>query len=47
MTIRLLIMKYNTADDNALFVKVEKKITISFWNIFDTANGLRVLEMAF
>ena len=35
-----------TADDNALFVKVKKKITINFRNLFDTAIGLRVLELA-
>ena len=33
--------------DNALFVKVKKKITINFRNLFDTAIGLRLLEMAF
>ena len=38
-------LKYITADDNAIFVKV-KKITINFRNLFDTAIGLRVLEMA-
>ena len=32
---------------NALFVKVKEKITINFGNLFDTAIGLRVLEMAF
>ena len=32
---------------NALFVKGKKKITIDFRNLFDTAIGLRVLEMAF
>ena len=33
--------------DNALFVKVKKKITINFRNLFDTAIGLRLLEMAY
>ena len=33
-------------DDNALFGKVKKKI-INFRNLFDTAIGLRVLEIAF
>ena len=36
----------NIADDNALFGKVKKKI-INFRNLFDTAIGLRVLEIAF
>ena len=38
--------KYITGDDNALFVKVKKKVMTNFRNIFDTAIGLRVLEMA-
>ena len=29
------------------FVKVKKKIMINFRNLFDTAIGLRVLEMAY
>ena len=29
------------------FVKVEKKVTINFRNLFDIAIGLRVLEVAF
>ena len=36
----------NIADDNALFGKVKKKI-INFRNLFDTAIGLTVLEIAF
>ena len=36
----------NIADDNALFGKVKKKV-INFKNLFDTAIGLRVLEIAF
>ena len=36
----------NIVDDNALFGKVKKKI-INFRNLFDTAIGLRVLEIAF
>ena len=36
----------NIADDNDLFGKVKKKI-IKFRNLFDTAIGLRVLEIAF
>ena len=36
----------NIADDNVLFGKVKKKI-INFRNIFGTAIGLRVLEIAF
>ena len=36
----------NITDDNALFGKVKKKI-INFRNLFDTAIGLRVLEIAF
>ena len=35
-----------TAGDNALFGKVKKKI-INFRNLFDTAIGLRVLEIAY
>ena len=35
----------NTADDNDLFVKVRKKIN-NFRKLFDTAIGLKVLEMA-
>ena len=42
MTIIINSLKYNTADDNALFVKVRKKITINFRNTFNTAIGLRV-----
>ena len=42
-----IIMNFeNIADDNALFGKVKKKI-INFRNLFDTAIGLRVLEIAF
>ena len=38
--------KYITGDDNALFVKVKKKVMTNFRNILDTAIRLRVLEMA-
>ena len=41
------LWKYNTVDDDALFVKVKKKITINFRINFDTAIGPRALEMAF
>ena len=42
----IIINFENIADDNALFGKVKKKI-INFRNLFDTAIGLRVLEMRF
>ena len=42
----IIINFENIADDNALFGKVKKKI-INFRNLFDTAIGLRVLEIAF
>ena len=32
-------------DDNALFVKVEEKMTINFQNLFNITISLRVLEM--
>ena len=44
--VTIIINFENIADDNALFGKVKKKI-INFRNIFDTAIGLRVLEIAF
>ena len=44
--VTIIINFENTADDNALFGKVRKKI-INFRNLFDTAIGLRVLEIAF
>ena len=30
-----------------LFLSKLKKVTINFWNLFDTGIGLRVLEMAY
>ena len=39
MTIIINYKKYNTADDNALFVKVKRQITINFRNLFDRAIG--------
>ena len=47
MDINYQILKYITGDGNAIFVKDKKKITVNFRNLFDTAIGLRVLEMAF
>ena len=44
--VTIIINFDNIADDNALFGKVKKKI-INFRNLFDTAIGLRVLEIAF
>ena len=41
----IIISFENIADDNALFGKVKKKI-INFKSLFDTAIGLRVLEIA-
>ena len=44
--VTIIINFENIADGNALFGKVKKKI-INFRNLFDTAMGLRVLEIAF
>ena len=44
--VTIIINFENIADNNALFGKVKKKI-INFRNLFDTAIGLRVLEIAF
>ena len=44
--VTIIINFENIADDNALFGKVKKKI-IKFRNLFDTAIGLIVLEIAF
>ena len=44
--VTIIINFENIADDNALFGKVKKKI-ITFRNLFDTAIGLRALEIAF
>ena len=44
--VTIIINFENIADDNALFGKVKKKI-INFRNLFDTAIGPRVLEIAF
>ena len=44
--VTIIINFENIADDNALFGKIKKKI-INFRNLFDTAIGLRVLEIAF
>ena len=44
--VTIVINFENIADDNALFGKVKKK-RINFRNLFDTAIGLRVLEIAF
>ena len=44
--VTIIINFEDIADDNALFGKVKKKI-INFRNLFDTAIGLRVLEIAF
>ena len=43
--VTIIINFENTADDNTLFGKVKKKI-INFRNLFNTAIGLRVLEIA-
>ena len=43
--VTIIINFENIADDNALFGKVKK--IINFRNLFDTAIGLRVLEIAF
>ena len=42
----IIINFENIADDNVLFGEVKKKI-INFRNLFDTAIGLRVLEITF
>ena len=42
----IIINFENIADDNALFGMIKKKI-INFRNLFDTAIGLRVQEIAF
>ena len=42
----IIINFENIDDDNAIFGKVKKKI-INFRNLFDTAIGPRVLEIAF
>ena len=44
--VKIIINFENIADGNALFGKAKKKI-INFRNLFDTAIGLRVLEIAF
>ena len=44
--VTIIINFENIADDNALFGKVKKKI-INFRSLFDTAIGLRVLEIGF
>ena len=44
--VTIIINFENIADGNVLFGKVKKKI-INFRNLFDTAIGLRVLEIAF
>ena len=44
--VTIIINFENIADDNALFGMVKTKI-INFRNLFDTAIGLRVLEIAF
>ena len=44
--VTIIINLKNIADDNALFGKIKKKI-INFRNLFDTAIGLRVMEIAF
>ena len=44
--VTIIINFENIADDNTLFGKVKKKI-VNFRNLFDTAIGLRVLEIAF
>ena len=44
--VTIIINFENIADDNSLFGKVEKKI-INFRNLFDTAFGPTVLEIAF
>ena len=44
--VTIIINFKNIADDNALFGKIKKKI-INFRKLFDTAIGLRVLEIAF
>ena len=43
--VTIIINFENIADDNALFGKIKKKI-VNFRNLFDTAFGLRVLEIA-
>ena len=43
--VTIIINFENIADDNALFGKVRK--IINFRKLFDTAIGLRVLEIAF
>ena len=44
--VTIIINFENIVDDNSPFGKVKKKI-INFRNLFDTAIGLRVLEIAF
>ena len=44
--VTIIINFENKVDKNALFVKFKKKI-ISFRNQFDTAIGLRVLDIVF
>ena len=44
--VTIIINFENIADDNALFGKVKKKI-INFRNLFNTAIGPRMLEIAF
>ena len=44
--VTIIINFENIADDNTLFGKVKKKI-INFRNLFDSAIGLRVLEIVF
>ena len=44
--VTIIINFENIADENALFGKVKKKI-INFRNLFDTAIGLKVMEIAF
>ena len=44
--VTIIINFENIANDNALFGKVKKKI-INFRNLFNTAIGPRVLEIAF
>ena len=44
--VTIIINFENIADDNSLFGKVKKKI-VNFRNLFGTAIGLGVLEIAF
>ena len=43
--VTIIINFENIADENALFGKVKKKI-INFRSLFDTAIGLKVMEIA-